>query len=153
MKLRSCLLLALACCAAIRPSVAAAQANDATPRDWPAPPIIALLGQRERLSLTSEQVAALDSIAQAWSRENDRLNPGGTIMTSGPLGVSVSRGPTKSRTPEAAANNLRTARALEQVLDSAQRETVCALKLAPADRRDRSRPVWPWCVETASPAR
>jgi hypothetical protein len=147
MKTRPWSVAALACITACKPPAAAAPAPEAAARDWPAPPIAALLGERERLSLTSAQVAALDSIFHEWGVENDRLNPAGTIVQSNPFGgASMYRGRVPPRGPKASANNLRAAQAVEQVLDERQREAVCALHLAPADRRRRSTQVWPWCA-------
>lgn len=47
------------------------------------PPILGLIGDRERLSLTSEQVSALDSIYERWNVENSRLTQTGMVMTPG----------------------------------------------------------------------
>lgn len=103
------------------------------------PPIYSLLGFRDRLSLTPAQVEALDSLAMAVTRQNapavDSLRaiadarPGrtrGTIFLderSRPLLERV-----RSRNQEAAA-------AVQDLLEPAQREEVCAL----ADRRREDR--------------
>ena len=106
------------------------------------PPVLSLLGHRERLSLTSEQIAALDSIAHVWDVENERLTTRGMMVSSGLGGASVStvRSTGASR-KEAAANNLRAARAVEAVLTSEQRRLVCE---TPSPRRATRSP-WPWC--------
>jgi hypothetical protein len=104
-----------------------------------APPITSLFGQRERLSLSSEQLAALDSIQQRWSRENERLSGWGTMVTGG-MTPGVSRVRAAPRTPEARLNNYRAAREAGEVLSEAQRATVCTLY-----RRSQAGAYWPWC--------
>lgn len=107
------------------------------------PPVLSLLGFRERLSLTSEQIGALDSIAHEWDVENERLTTRGTMVSSGLGGTTVSTVRTVGGSrKEAAANNLRAARAVEAVLTPEQRRLVCEMGSA---RRSRGRSPWPWC--------
>lgn len=109
-----------------------------------APPILALLGERERLGLTSAQVGALDSIHREWSAVDGRLAGRGTSVSAGMGGVTTSPGRTAPSGPEARANHLRAARAVEAVLDPEQRRAVCDLHRR---RREGVHRIWPWCVE------
>jgi hypothetical protein len=135
------------------------------------PPILALLSERERLSLTSSQVIALDSIAREWDVTNEKLNRR--------LGVARGKRPiTAALKPEAsptraalADNNRRAAEAVQQVLTPPQREAACAMPRAigaraarhgaprgsasfagrggaSGQRRTKVRPAWHWCAET-----
>lgn len=138
--------------------------------DADVPPILALLSDRERLSLTSPQVIALDSIAREWDVTNVKLNRR--------LGVARGKRPvTAALRPEAsptraaiAANNRRAAEAVEQLLTPAQREAACAMPraigaraarhggsasfagrgTASAERRTALRPAWHWCAGTVA---
>ena len=110
-----------------------------TPGQSVAPPILALLGQREHLSLTPEQVVALDSIHQRWSAENDRLTHRGTAVMSGLGGVSVERRLGVETGSEAQANHSRAAKAVEEVLTPEQKRAVC-------DLGRRGNRAWPWCA-------
>jgi len=141
--------------------------------DADVPPILALLSDRERLSLTSSQVIALDSIAREWDATNVKLNRR--------LGVARGKRPvTAALRPEAsptraalAANNRRAAEAVQQVLTPAQREAACAMPravgaraarhgaprgsasfagrgAASTQRRSAVRPAWHWCAGTVA---
>ena len=106
------------------------------------PPILGLIGDRERLSLTSGQVSALDSIYERWNAENTRLTRTGMVMSTGVLGTTFSRGSVAPSGPEARANHLRAAKEVEAVLTAEQRRIVCELY---SGRRERVHRLWPWC--------
>jgi hypothetical protein len=117
-------------------------AEDRAQRDALAPPILALLGQRDRLTLTTEQVAALDSIHRDWSAENDRLTRRGTVVSAGMGGASAGPSRVAPSGPEARANHVRAARAVEGVLDREQQVAVCDLHRSGREAVHR---LWPWC--------
>jgi hypothetical protein len=106
------------------------------------PPILGLLGDRERLSLTSEQVTALDSIYERWNLENTRLTRTGMVMSTGITGTTFSRGSVAPSGPEARANHLRAAKEVEALLTDEQRRSVCELF---SGRREPVNRLWPWC--------
>ena len=138
--------LVAAAVACVPPGGAEGPEPRAAGEELEAPPILSLLGERERLSLGPEQVVALDSIAREWTLENDRQTVrGGTTVSTG-VATTVSRGRPTVRNREAVAeNNRRAARAVEAVLTPEQRRLVCDLQSARGGAR-ASR-VWPWCVE------
>jgi hypothetical protein len=111
-------------------------------RQTVAPPILALMGQRDLLSLTPDQVVALDSAHQRWSAENDRLTHRGTVVSAGVLGATVENRAVAPTGPEAQANHGRAARAVQEILDSEQERAVCELYRR---RRERAHRLWPWC--------
>jgi hypothetical protein len=124
------------------PSPAAARAQ--------VPPVLGLLSERERLSLSAAQVAALDSIAREWEVADTRLNRQlGAARGSRPpaftLALRPGAGPALLAIAE---NNHRAAAAVEQVLTPGQRQSVCALppstRAPSATRMQAGRP-WPWC--------
>ncbi|HSU13741.1 hypothetical protein [Longimicrobium sp.] len=126
--------------AEVSPSPATGESREQ--REALPPPILALIGERARLSLTSEQVVALDSIQQRWSAENARLTQTGMVMSTSVLGTTFKRGTVAPSGPEARANHFRAAKAVEAVLTEQQRRAVCDL------HRTRPEPVhrlWPWC--------
>jgi hypothetical protein len=143
-----------------------------TPLSLEPPPIYALLGYRRDLDLTSDQVAALDAIAQEVQEENRPLvrelqensrerarQPG--IMVVTPEGEPI--------LDEIRANQRRAGEAVAALLDEEQRATVCRLfdrnrpgtRGAPArpaaaqatagspDRREFDPIGWYWCAEPA----
>lgn len=116
--------------------------EDRAEREALAPPILALMGQRERLALTSAQVVALDSIHRDWSAENERLTRRGTAISSGVGGTSAAPTRVAPSGPEARANHRRAADAVERVLTVEQQLAVCDLHRNA--REDASR-LWPWC--------
>lgn len=103
------------------------------------PPIFTLFGERERLSLTSEQLVALDSIQRQWSAENERLTRCGTVVSGGVV-TTVEARRVQPRGREARSNNYRAAQAVGKVLTAEQRQAVCELQ-----GRRRARAWWPWC--------
>jgi hypothetical protein len=117
-------------------------AEDRVQRDALAPPILALFGQRDRLALTSEQVAGLDSIHSEWSAEDERLTSPGTVVTTGIGGASAGPSRVASSGPESRANHLRAARAVEGVLNRQQQLAVCELYHG---GRVAAHRLWPWC--------
>lgn len=137
------------------------------------PPILALLSDRERLSLTSSQVIALDSIAREWDVTNVKLNRRlGVARGKRPVTLALNREVSPTRAA-LAANNRRAAEAVEQVLTPAQRDAACAMPRAigaraarhgaprgaaffagrgtarPDARRAAVRPAWHWCAGVA----
>lgn len=124
-----------------RHSPAGAEAESRQEREALEPPIPGLLGQRERLSLTSEQVVALDSIHRLWSAENGRLATRGTVISAGLFATST-HSVVSTSGPEARANHLRAGRAVEKVLEPEQRRAICDLYRARPEPVHR---VWPWC--------
>ncbi len=132
------------------------------------PPILALLSDRERLSLSSAQVIALDSIAREWDVTNVKLNRRlGVARGKRPVTLALNREASPTRAA-LAANNRRAAEAVERVLTPAQREAACAMPRAigaraarnggtrgPASfaardtRRPSVRPAWHWCAGVA----
>jgi hypothetical protein len=140
--------------------------------DADVPPILALLSDRERLSLTSSQVIALDSIAREWDVNNVKLNRR-LGVARGKRPVTMALNPAASPTRAALAdNNRRAAEAVQQVLTPAQREAACAMPRAvgtrasgrkgglkasfagrgtarPESRPAAVRPAWHWCAGTA----
>jgi hypothetical protein len=106
------------------------------------PPILALLGQRDRLSLTSDQVVALDSIHQQWAAEDNRLMRRGTVVSAGFGGTSATSSRTAASTPEARANHRWAAQAVQHLLDREQQLAVCAFYQNP---RSAVSHLWPWC--------
>ncbi len=141
------------------------------PLDADVPPILALLSDRERLSLTSSQVIAIDSIARDWDVHNVKLNRR-LRVARGKRPVTMALKPEASPTRAAlAANNRRAAEAVEQVLTPSQREAACAMPRATGARAARSggakasstgrgaarpdarraavRPAWHWCAGVA----
>jgi len=140
--------------------------------DADVPPILALLSDRERLSLTSSQVIALDSIAREWDVNNVKLNRRlGVARGKRPVTVALNPGANPIRAA-LAANNRRAAEAVQQVLTPAQREAACAMPRTIGTRASGRnggfkasfagrgaarpdphpaavRPAWHWCAGTA----
>lgn len=130
------LLVSSAACAPSAPHTAPA------PRRADVPPILSLLSERERLSLTSSQVIALDSVAREWDVANSRLTR--RLRSSRgivPLPVAALRSDATSPRAALAENNRRAAAAVERILTPAQRGAVCEV------RRPGTRRVWPWCAD------
>ena len=169
----SMILLAASAAACARAAPGPEPAPRRAQLDADVPPILALLNDRERLSLTSPQVIALDSIAREWDVNDVKLNRR--------LGVARGKRPlTAALRPEAsptraaiAANNRRAAEAVEKVLTPAQREAACAMPravgaraarrgalrgsasfavrgTASAQRQTALRPAWHWCAATVA---
>jgi hypothetical protein len=138
-----------------------------TPLTLEPPPIYALLGFRRDLELSSEQVAALDSIAQAAQEEirplvrelqdHGRERP----RQPGTIDVGTAGQPVLEEIRE---KQRRTVEAVAEVLSEQQRETVCRLfdrsrtgsraqprgsaGAAHDDAQSRGMPVpvgWHWC--------
>jgi hypothetical protein len=173
MKAYLSMILVVASAAACAPS--APQPGPAPRRaqiDADVPPILALLSDRERLSLTSQQVIALDSIAREWDVTNVKLNRR-LGVARGKRPVTLALNPAASPTRAALGdNNRRAAEAVQQVLTPAQRDAACAMPRAIGTRASgRSggvkasfaargtarhdarhpavRPAWHWCAATA----
>jgi hypothetical protein len=138
------LLVSSAACAPAAPPAAPAPVTQASATE--VPPILALLSERERLSLTSEQVVALEKVARDWDAANTKAIRRVRQAKVKPLAL-------RAHAPAAADNNLRAVRAVEQVLSDEQRRAVCQLNRAPgarvasssAPRKVERRRAWPWC--------
>lgn len=153
MNARMSLLVALlaSSAAACAPSTPAAAPAPRTPE---VPPVRALLSERERLSLTGEQVVALDSIARDWDATNTRLHRKlGAARGKRPAGIALALRPEAPTLRAALAeNNQRALRAVEKVLSDGQRAALCGAPEAPrmrtaSLRAEPRRPAWHWCGE------
>ena len=122
-----------AACAPAAPLAAPAPA----PRAAEVPPVLALLSERERLSLTGGQVVALDSIAREWDAANTRLHRQlGAARGRRPTGIALALRPDAATLRASIAeNNHRAARAVEKLLTDGQRAAACGGRRAP----------WHWC--------
>lgn len=128
-------------------AAAAACAPPADPADAPAvrdgltmidaPPVYSLLGYRDRLDLTSAQVAALDSVARAVQEQNRPLVE--------ELREQTQRARPQSRRPvvteemqplleRISENNRAAMAAVQEVLTPEQEATACRLAAGPSDR-------------------
>lgn len=129
----SMILLAASAAACAPSAPAVAPAPEPAPRAEPAradvPPVLALLSERERLSLTAAQVAALDSIAREWDVANEKLHRRvGVARGNRPPSFALALRPgAKPALSAIADNNRRAAEAVRQVLTPEQRRAVCAL--------------------------
>lgn len=123
------------------------------------PSVAALLGERDRLELTSAQVASLDSLSRAWGSRQDSLARAARAAMddeSPPSGAALERA--RPIFQAITANNRGTAEAVGEVLDAGQREVACRLE---AEQRETARAVrgrsrgaparggWPWCPPPA----
>jgi len=133
----SMILLAASAAACAPSAPVAAPAPEPAPRAERAhadvPPVLALLSERERLSLSAAQVAALDSIARDWDVMNEKLHRRvGVARGNRPPAFALALRPGAKPTLSAIAeNNRRAAEAVRQVLTPEQRQAVCALSAAP----------------------
>lgn len=150
MKSRALSMILLVSSAACAPAVQ--PAAPAPPVD--VPPVLALLSERERLALTPSQVVALEAVAREWDAANTKVVRRLRQAKVKPLAF-------RAEAPAVADNNLRAARAVEQLLSAEQRRTVCELNRAPAaktvsrdaaPRRTERRRTWPWCTAAPLPA-
>ena len=143
-----------------------------TPSMLQPPPIYALLGYRERLELTSEQIVGLDSIAVQLKERNDELideleERSDMARNTAALIVSEEGQPILEEIRD---NNREAAEAVGRMLTSTQQTTSCDIfDLTEDDRgRRRERPrvrgadpaaadsiwrmlqsrTWPWCGES-----
>jgi hypothetical protein len=146
-----------AACAPSAPPAAPAPRSAWTDAD--VPPILALLSDRDRLSLTSSQVTALDSIAREWDAANTKLLRRNSFVRArrAELGFVAVRA---DASPSRAAHNRRAAEAVERALTPSQRKAACepprrsrAGAPSRAAARGPKRPAWPWCATevTAQP--
>jgi hypothetical protein len=132
------MILLAASAAACAPSApAVAPAPEPAPRAERAhadvPPVLALLSERQRLSLSAAQVAALDSIAREWDVMNEKLHRrAGVARGNRPPAFALALRPGATPALSAIAqNNRRAAEAVRQVLTPEQRQAVCTLASAP----------------------
>jgi len=93
------------------------------------PSVFSLLGARERMALTSQQVTALDSINRVWAVRNDSLQR----QLRGAWGESRSRSNQAFQQArpvliQIAENNEVANRAVESLLDADQRRTACTIQ-------------------------
>lgn len=154
------MILLVSSAAACAPSAPPAAPAPRAAQSDAVPPILALLSERERLSLTSSQVIALESIARDWDAANARMNRRANLVRARrpELGFVALR---PGASPYRAANNRRAAEAVERVLTPTQRQAACEPQhrsAAPAGAsraapRAPKRPSWPWCATaiTAQP--
>ncbi len=134
-------LLALTACAAT--GSLPPNAVVVTPLTLEPPPIYSLLGYRSELKLTSDQVAALDSIGQAVRDENRELvaelrqTSDGRRSQAGALVVTEQGRPVLEAIRE---NQLAAVDAVSHVLDESQRAEVCRLSTRESERARRDAP-------------
>ena len=143
------------------------------------PPVYSLIGQRQKLELTSAQVNALDSIGNQLSRESSPLSARLREIYGDP--GARRRGPTEagdSLVIQLRRNNQRAVQSVQALLSERQRTLVCEVfRETPEELRERraamrererqrrtgrgmdmemmdlNRSVWPWCTQAAAPAR
>jgi hypothetical protein len=141
------LVVAAAACASSTPLPGSAPGRASL--DVEAPPIAALLGERDHLALTSTQVEALESIAREWAATDYELRrERGAVRGSNPIAALVALGPgAGSLRVAVAANHRRGVHAVEQVLTPEQRRLACETRSA-ADGTEGRRP-WPGCAGPA----
>jgi hypothetical protein len=105
------------------------------------PPIYALLGYRDRLELTSDQIVQLDSIATGLKTENslliDELEEKSSVRRNQPGLVVGEEG--KPVLESIRDNNRGAAEAVGRALTSTQQEATCDLFRLDRDDRDRRR--------------
>lgn len=107
----------------------------------PVPQVHGLLGERERLQLSTEQVAALDSIGAWLGSEARRLD-----LESGQTDAA--------RSERIGTLDRRATAAVEALLTPAQRTLVCALDVGAGSAAEpraslaehAARPAWSWCL-------
>ena len=102
------------------------------------PDIFALIGARQQMGLTGEQVTALDSIQRVWSVGNDTLRRKlrDAAGAHGRMDLEVAR-PLLEGLAE---NNFSAGRAVEALLDEEQRRIACTLRQPASRRWSGSRP-------------
>jgi hypothetical protein len=154
---------------------AAAACAPSAPQTRPAPaevpPVRSLLSERERLSLTSEQVVALDSISRQMDVKNRAV--GGRLgIIKGGLAPRLGFGRQPDRALALVAGSHSSAmQAVQQLLRPEQRDRLCELQRAregktalredkrslaghtlasSAPRRGETRRTWPWCSSSES---
>lgn len=161
--------------AACGPAQTTFPAGSVNPLALEPPPIYSLLGFRERLSLSSEQVEALDSLAQDVKRRNDPLVDSLRTVADarsgrarGIIPITEETRPVLERVRD---QNRAAATAVQDLLSDEQQTQVCQLfdetrRDRLRSRRDRDRPVrqtapadtalffslrgWPWCGPPAA---
>lgn len=167
-KLAFVLLLGVPACGPAQTSFPAGSVN---PLALEPPPVYSLLGYRDRLELTSEQVESLDSIAQAVKRSTDpiidSLRAVADARGGRARGIIPITDETRPLLEEVRERNFGAARAVQEVLTDEQEDGVCRI----VDRRwqeetrrsretDRRIPEiaqrdsalfmplrgWPWCA-------
>lgn len=112
-----------------------------TPSMLQPPPIYALLGHRDRLELTSEQIVQLDSIAVKLKEDNDELideleERSDVARNQAALIVGDEGQPILEQIRD---NNREAAEAVGRTLTSDQQTTTCDLFSLNNDERDRRR--------------
>lgn len=136
------------------------------------PPVYSLLGFRETLELTTEQVEALDSIAQGVEARNTPVVDSLRAIANARSGRARGLIPIDERTrpllERVRENNRGAALAIQELLDEEQEREVCALfdqtrRERERARRPRPQPAaadtalfvpmrgWPWCGPAAPP--
>lgn len=168
MRSRAMSMILIASAAACAPSAPLSRPSP----DADAPPVRALLSERERLSLSSEQVVALDSISRKLDVA-DRAGPGrGSIKRALAARVRSAKEPDRALALVAGSHRI-AMQAVEQLLRPEQRARLCDLQrerearvalredkraagahsLASSGvRRSEKRRGWPWCSSGPSRA-
>lgn len=161
MRSRAMSMILIASAAACAPSAPATRPSP----DADAPPVRSLLSERDRLSLSSEQVVALDSISRKLDVA-DRSSGRSRRSIKRALAARASSAKQPDRALALVAGSHRSAmHAVEQLLRPEQRERLCDLQrereasaalrrdkragaghsLASGMRRSEKRRGWPWC--------
>jgi hypothetical protein len=162
---RAMSVILIATAAACAPSAPATRPSP----DAGVPPVRALLGERDRLSLTGTQVVALDSISRELD-VTDRVVSHRLGIIKGGLAPRPGRGKPREGLGTVAEKQSRAARAVEQLLRPDQRQRLCELSLErqgkvalrddkraltghsfASSRRQptETRGAWPWCGSPA----
>lgn len=164
--------LLLSGCAASGPPARSVEQTEAM---TPVPSVYALIGDRARIGLTSEQVEALDSIGEwliaANSEANERLRQLGIGPLARPGGRAGIPEEVRPLMEELRRNNLAAMEGIEAVLTEEQKALVCervgrrvqrverdrAERGAAGDRRaagafQGAPQAWWWCAPPAAPA-
>ncbi|HEX2092200.1 MAG TPA: hypothetical protein VHG28_07340 [Longimicrobiaceae bacterium] len=123
-------LLALAACSSSRPPATNPQQAQQPQQPWiSAPPVFALIGEREEYQLTSEQITSLDSIGVALQTQNSPLqNQLMEMQPSGGIRRRQSQEDIERIRPlvdQIRENNRRAQEAVRAVLTEQQQRRVC----------------------------
>jgi hypothetical protein len=162
---RAMSMILIACAAACAPSAPATRPSP----DAGAPPVRALLSERDRLSLSSEQVVALDSLSRELDVA-DRAVGGRLGIIKGRLAPRLGLGKEPDRALALVAGSHGSAmQAVERLLRPEQRARLCELQRARESKialrqdkrsvaghtlashgsaRKQSERTWPWCSPT-----
>lgn len=160
------LILIASAAAACAPSAPASRPAPETD----APPVRALLSERDRLSLSNDQVAALDSISRELDVMESTISARIGLLKGGLLPGLGLVGRRQQALSETAARQSQAVQAVERLLRPDQRERLCELArermgkaalrqdkralagntMASSSRRRASQRAWPWCSQSRS---